>query len=459
MWLTAPSYAIRGTDAVFTVSLDKEPGDKVVSVWWRTANGGAAAGTDFGKAGDRNGLVGAVRFTGTETVKEVRVPILATAPVRAPKPADFSVSLYSPSNAKVVASRATTSVASDTPGFQIEINFIGKVPPIVQGAAKAAVNRWQSVITGDLPPVVVGGRFIDDFVMNVQMGLIGGMKSDGKDGVLANAWPMDPQGRKPCIRSTSLTGNHTAYMGTTGIDPEDTDFAGLQQVLEHEMGHALGIGSFWKYQRFFPEFPDLKLIKGADTETPEYIGANAVAQYGSYYPGTKVTGVPVQAYVLGHWDEDYLGTELMTPFAEDGPMPLSRVTLGALADLGYQVNYAKAGYWEPDGPLASTAGQSRTGSGASGSVASSGLLTNMAWAVVVTIRQTQAQEPVGNAPAPAPGSLAGRQTAPAAAPPGQVNEPTDTTPRRTVIRTTLSPAPKPVAVPPAVTSAAFRGYR
>lgn len=32
----------------------------------------------------------------------------------------------------------------------------------------------------------------------------------------------------------------------------------------------------------------------------------------------------------------------MTGFASRGPMPLSRLTLGALADLGYSVNYAAA---------------------------------------------------------------------------------------------------------------------
>lgn len=459
MWLTAPAYGIRGENAVFTIALDKAPGSKPVSVWYTTVNGGAAAGTDFGTAGDRKAVVGAVVFSGTETTKEILVPILKDAPLRAPKPADFSVSLYAPSNAKIVNARATTSIASDRAGFQIDINFIGNVPPIVQGAAKTAVNKWQSVIIGDLPPVVVGGKFIDDFLMNVQMGLIGGMKSDGKDGVLANAWPMGPDGKKPAIRSASPTGNHTAYMGTTGIDPEDTDFAGLTQVLMHEMGHALGIGSFWKYQRFFPkDFPDLKLIEGADTDTPEYVGANAVAQYASYYQGTTVTGVPVQPYVLGHWDEDYLGTELMTPFAEDGPMPLSRVTLGALADLGYQVNYAKAEVWSPDGPLSATAGQGRTGNGTSGSVAAAGLLTNMGWGVVFTFRPTQSQETVRSVATPTSGADARTENAPVAATSTTVNDPTVTMPRRPVVRTSLAPAPKAPAAP-AATVAAFRGYR
>lgn len=458
MWLTAPAYGIRGENAVFTVSLDKAPGAKPVTVWWTTVNGGATAGVDFGtRNGDRRALTGTVTFTGDETTKEILVPILATAPVRSPRPADFAVSLFSPTNAKIVNARASTSIASDRSGFQIDINFIGNVPPIVQGAAKAAVNKWQSVIVGDLPPVVVGGKFIDDFLMNVQMGLIGGMKSDGKDGVLANAWPMDPEGKKPCIRSTSPTGNHTAYMGTTGIDPSDTDFEGLKEVLMHEMGHALGIGSFWKYQRFFKDFPDLKLIKGADTDTPEYIGKNAVEQYGSYYPGRTITGVPVQPYVLGHWDEDYLGTELMTPFAEDGPMPLSRVTLGALADLGYQVNYAKAEVWFPDGPLAATAGDARSG-GTSGSVAAAGLLTNMGWGVVVTVRQTSAQETTRTPATPAPGAESRPEPTAAVTTVATANDPTAGTPRRAVVRTTLAAAPRAPAAP-AATVAAFRGYR
>lgn len=341
IWVTAPAYGIRGSNAVFTVSLDRAPGDKPVTLRFATQNGGAAAGRDFDA---RSGML---TFKGNETFKEILVPIRADAPIRTPKPSHFSVELTSAINGKIVGASSTTTIVNDREGFQIDINFIGTVPLIVQGAAKAAVNKWQQAIIADLPAMVVGDKFIDDFLMNVQMGLIGGKKTDGKDGVLANAWPMDPEGTKPAIRSTDRSGDHTAYMGTTGIDPNDIDFPGLTAVLTHEMGHALGVGSFWKYQNFFKDFPDLNLLEGEKTELPTYVGANGVAQYRSYGKLTA-KAVPVQPYVLGHWDEDYLGTELMTAYADDRNQ-LSRVTLGALADLGYTVNYGRADYYVLNG--------------------------------------------------------------------------------------------------------------
>jgi hypothetical protein len=47
-------------------------------------------------------------------------------------------------------------------------------------------------------------------------------------------------------------------------------------------------------------------------------------------------GVPGTAD--GHWRETTFQSELMTGYASAGVMPLSAITVGGLADLGYVVN-------------------------------------------------------------------------------------------------------------------------
>jgi hypothetical protein len=44
----------------------------------------------------------------------------------------------------------------------------------------------------------------------------------------------------------------------------------------------------------------------------------------------------------GHWDEECMGNELMTGFLGPSASPLSRITVGTLQDLGYQVDYSEA---------------------------------------------------------------------------------------------------------------------
>ena len=37
----------------------------------------------------------------------------------------------------------------------------------------------------------------------------------------------------------------------------------------------------------------------------------------------------------GHWDEEIFGNEIMTGFLNSGANPISRVTIGAMEDMGY----------------------------------------------------------------------------------------------------------------------------
>ncbi len=112
----------------------------------------------------------------------------------------------------------------------------------------------------------------------------------------------------------------------------------LRDVVLHEIGHVLGIGTLWQ---------SLGLLVGAGTSNSGFIGSRAVAEYNTL-TGGHFTSVPVEnAGGRGtrdaHWRESVFGSELMTGYVGPGVnLPLSRLTVASLADLGYQVNLSAA---------------------------------------------------------------------------------------------------------------------
>ena len=112
----------------------------------------------------------------------------------------------------------------------------------------------------------------------------------------------------------------------------------LLSVVEHEIGHILGIGILWD---------DHGLLSGAGTSNPRFTGQRATAEYNAIF-GLRESGVPVESSGCAgtrdaHWRDSILVNELMTGWAGPGTqLPLSRITVASLADLGYQVDMSKA---------------------------------------------------------------------------------------------------------------------
>jgi len=130
-----------------------------------------------------------------------------------------------------------------------------------------------------------------------------------------------------------------------GADLEELESSGdLVNVILHEMGHVIGIGTIWG---------NLGLVQNAGDEI-HFTGTQAVAEYQSIF-NTSDNFVPVQTdggpgTAGGHWDEDVFANELMTGFLDGGVTnPISRITVGALADMGYQVNLNAADPYSPPG--------------------------------------------------------------------------------------------------------------
>jgi Ca2+-binding RTX toxin-like protein len=103
-------------------------------------------------------------------------------------------------------------------------------------------------------------------------------------------------------------------------------------VILHEMGHVLGLGSMWAMD-------GLKVGIG-------YVGVHALDAYRTLASDPTLFIIPIEtnggAGTAGvHWSEAFFNTEIMTGYA-DTVMPISTMTIGALQDLGYSVDYTQA---------------------------------------------------------------------------------------------------------------------
>ena len=106
----------------------------------------------------------------------------------------------------------------------------------------------------------------------------------------------------------------------------------------------------------------------------QYTGSQALARYRTLSGDPGAAYVPLETVggagtVNVHWRETTFNTELMTGYAEsNNNMPLSSLSVAALADLGYQVNYSAAeSYTIPGGLVASAVAEGSPLDGAAGS--------------------------------------------------------------------------------------------
>ena len=127
-----------------------------------------------------------------------------------------------------------------------------------RAAFGTAAERWGSILTADVPSVVVGGERIDDVRIDAE-----GVPIDEAGMILGQAGPV-------ALRPGS-------FLPATGIMSFDTaDLAQMESdgslvsVIVHEMGHVLGFGSI---------FDRLGLITGAGGDDPEFTGANALREF------------------------------------------------------------------------------------------------------------------------------------------------------------------------------------
>ena len=241
---------------------------------------------------------------------------------------------YTTYEARADVARAKELAATDSP-FTIEVRFMGGLTESQQAIFAAAADRWARVIVGDLPDVELDGDVIDDLLILAQ-----GQDIDGEGGVLGQAGPTHVRQAEdgtlllPCKGQMAFDTADLARMESDGV---------LLDVITHEMGHVIGIGTLWEAHGLIdpadPSAPDALV-------NPVFTGSAAAAEYGTLTGGDPQP-VPVEnqggaGTARGHWRESVFATELMTGFVGPAGNPLSRLTVGGLQDQGYEVDYEGA---------------------------------------------------------------------------------------------------------------------
>jgi uncharacterized protein YjdB len=269
------------------------------------------------------------------------------------------VTMVAPGTASVTATAGTASAKTDVTvvavpksTFHIQVLPAGTVPPEIMAAAQQAAARWERLITTELPATEVSltpGECATGVpaVHHVTTGLVvyvAAQKIDGARSVLAYAGP--------CIIRDAVSGGLPS-VGTMTIDLDDIPLltgstgALAADVVAHEMGHILGIGTLW-----YGNTPATDLVRSNDGDLRFGGAAASAAAVRLGVSAAVADGVAVEdaggiGTAGGHWRERVFLGELMTGYVGTAPNPLSIVTVQSLRDIGYQVTETGADIVSP----------------------------------------------------------------------------------------------------------------
>ena len=208
----------------------------------------------------------------------------------------------------------------------ITVRFSGSVTNTRKEIFERAARRWDEVIDTSFPKVEVEGELIDGLLIEASIEAI-----DGEQGVLGQAGP-----------TLLMSTNQLPAKGVMQFDIADVERleneASFEDVVLHEMGHVAGFGTLWT--RF-------DLIRASGTNNPQFLGSAAMREYSSLLQVDDPRPIPIAntggaGTREGHWRELVFGDELMTGFLSGEGRALSRLSIAALGDIGYDVNLEAA---------------------------------------------------------------------------------------------------------------------
>ena len=317
--------AVRDTVKFRVTQADGTPAPGVTVTFTVTLGGGTLSSTSVQTNGQGEAILPAFTVGPTETENRV----VATV-------GNFTAS---------VKVNATISL------YNIDIVYITTPTASQRAAFESATRKWRQIIQNDLTDISIDTNdpnqrcgnatftgLVDDIVIFAEL-----VPIDGPGKVLGSAGP--------CLVRTTGGGTNITFTiaGVMRFDTADLDTlearGQLNNVIIHEMGHVLGIGSLWTNKGVL----DTISVAG----DPIFTGAQAIGAFTAPTFGGLACNcrpVPVEngggaGTRLSHWRESVLTRELMTGFLNSGANPLSALTVTSLRDIGYTVDATKADFF------------------------------------------------------------------------------------------------------------------
>jgi len=234
---------------------------------------------------------------------------------------------------------------------------------------KDAIEKWDSLV--GIPNIYTTNDDYNYNALNININF-----SELGTNILGGAYitqvtsPGDTYKYGNTFATSGVFDLNTLYLTQMKNNTYNNGYSQLYYTALHEIGHVLGIGPLWSSPNIISFIPRTQYEENGTTKY-YYTGQYALTEYKSYFPSNisqSWIGIPIeddgeQGTQNVHPEEGNvengsisletrtingvtyygLNNELMTGWSEQSvEMPLSRVTLGFLQDIGYNVNYALA---------------------------------------------------------------------------------------------------------------------
>jgi hypothetical protein len=229
---------------------------------------------------------------------------------------------YNNQTANYSLSTNFTVAASDNLRFDIQVNLANSLNGLnanARNAIEQAAQFWEQVIS----------HSTFNGVHNLRIDVTG---ASLRGNTLAQASPRGYQ-RDANNRYMPVTGAATINSNQFSTFNNDSNY--LRDVMIHEFGHVLGIGTLWEER-------GRNFVRRADGT----YNSNTYAgwAYGELNGTFTQTAIPLTTGVVAgsdysHWREQVFADEIMTHAIGSGGSPLSQMSIASLRDIGWNVNY------------------------------------------------------------------------------------------------------------------------